>query len=154
MPAGGSLSVSARERGSSGAVALYVSQGTLPTPYSFQEAAASANQPNQTAVVPQVLTAGTYYILAHSVSGAAATAGFTLTVTQTQCPDRVRHLADLGGNAGNVTIEIDGTNFSPTTTATLTLGGTTITPRRIDFVSASQIFATFNLAGATPATTR
>ena len=57
-------------------MALYVSQGTLPTPYNYQEAADVANQLNQTVTVPQVLTAGTYYILAHSVSGAAATAGY------------------------------------------------------------------------------
>ncbi len=38
-------------------------------------------------------TSGTYYILAHSVSGAAATAGFTLTVTQDCRRDRVGHLA-------------------------------------------------------------
>ena len=53
-----------------------------------------------------------------------------------------------GGNAGNVTIEIDGTNFTPSATASLTLGGTTINASAIDFVNASQIFATFNLAGA------
>ena len=31
--------------------------------------------------MPQVLTAGTYYVLAHSVSGAAAGASYTLTAT-------------------------------------------------------------------------
>src|SRR6202042_2705106 len=79
VPAGGSLSIALASSAASGAVAFYVGQGTLPTPFNFQEEAAVANQPNQTVVVPQVLTAGTYYILAHSVSGAAATAGFTLS---------------------------------------------------------------------------
>ena len=148
VPAGGSLNVSLQSSASSGAVALYVSQGTLPTPYNYQEAAATANQPNQTAVVPQVLTAGTYYILAHSVSGAAATAGFTLTATQTAAVTVSAISPYSGGNAGNVTIEIDGTNFTPAATASLTLGGTTINASAIDFVNASQIFATFNLAGA------
>ena len=97
VPAGGSLNVSLQSSASSGAVALYISQGTLPTPYNYQEAADVANQPNQTAVVPQVLTSGTYYILAHSVSGAAATASFTVTATQTGRRERVRHLALLGG---------------------------------------------------------
>ena len=124
---------------SSGAAALYISQGTLPTPYNYQEAAATANQPNQTAVVPQVLTAGTYYILAHSVSGAAATAGFTLTATQTAAVSVSAISPYSGGNAGNVTVEIDGTNFTPAATASLTLGGTTINASSIDFVNASQI---------------
>ncbi len=59
--------------------------------------AATANQPNQTAVVPQVLTSGTYYILAHSVSGAAATAGFTITATQTAAVSVSGDLVLLGG---------------------------------------------------------
>jgi RHS repeat-associated protein len=148
VPAGGSLNVSLQSSASSGAVALYVSQGTLPTLYNYQQAAATANQTNQTAVVPQVLTSGTYYILAHSVSGAAATAGFTVTVTQTAAVTVSAISSYPGGNAGNVTVEIDGTNFTPAATASLTLDGTTINASSIDFVSASQIFATFNLAGA------
>ena len=80
--------------------------------------------------------------------GAAATAGYTLTATQTAALTVSGHSPASGGNAGNVTIEIDGTNFTPTATASLTLGGTTITASAIDFVSASQIFATFNLTGA------
>ena len=149
VPAGGSLVVAVASAASSGALALYVSQGSLPTPYNYQEAAVVANQPNQTATVPQVLTAGTYNILVDSVSGAAATAGYTLTVTQSSAPTVSAFSPASGGNAGNVTVEIDGTNFAPTATATLTLGGTTINATAIDFVSASQIYATFNLAGAT-----
>ncbi len=53
-----------------------------------------------------------------------------------------------GGNAGNVTVEIDGTNFTPAATASLTLAAPPSMPPSIDFVSASQIFATFDLAGA------
>ena len=60
----GRCSVALASDASSGATALYISQGTLPTPYNYQEAADVANQPNQTVTVPQVSTAGTYYILA------------------------------------------------------------------------------------------
>ena len=90
-----------------------MSQGTLPTPYNYQQAAIVAKQPDQTAVVPDVLTAGTYYILAHSVSGAAATAGYTLTVTQTATVSVAAVSPLTGGNAGNITLEIDGANFTP-----------------------------------------
>ena len=38
VPAGGSLVVSAASAASSGALAVYVSQGTLPTPYNYQDA--------------------------------------------------------------------------------------------------------------------
>jgi RHS repeat-associated protein len=148
VPAGGSLTIALSSAASSGALALYVSAGTPPTPYSFQEAATGANQPNQTVVVPQVLSAGTYNILVESVAGAAATAGYTLTITQSTAPAVSGTTPASGGNAGNVTVEIDGVNFSPTTTASLTLGGTPLAASAIDFVSASQLFATFNLAGA------
>jgi RHS repeat-associated protein len=149
VPAGGSLVVSLASAASSGATALYVSQGPLPTPYSYQEAAVVANQPNQTVTVPQVLTAQTYYILAHSVASNAATSAYTLTVTQGSAMTVSAPAAPYtGGNGGNVTIEIDGTNFTPQTTASLSLGGTTIAASAIDFVNASQIFATFNLSGA------
>ena len=149
VPAGGSLNVSLQSSASSGAVAIYISQGTLPTLYNYQQAAVTTNQPNQTAVVPQVLTSGTYYILAHSVSGAAATAAYTLTVTQSSAPTVSAFSPASGGNAGNVTVEIGGTNFAPTATASLTLGGTTFNATAVDFVSASQMYATFDLAGAT-----
>ena len=153
VPAGGSLTVSLASQASTGALALYVSQGSLPTPFNFQEAAVAANQPNQSVVVPQVLTAGTYYVLAHSVSGAAAMAGFTLTATQgSALTVAASNTPYTGGNAGHATIEIDGTNFTSATTATLTLGGTMVNASSIDFVSASQIFATFNLTGATAGT--
>ena len=149
VPAGGALVAALDSSAASGSTALYVSQETLPAPYNNQEAAAVANQPNQTVIVPQVLTAGTYYILAHSVSGAAATAGYTLTATQTNALTVTTISSYAGGNAGNVTVEIDGgTNFTPNVTASLTLGGTTLNAVAIDFVSSSQVYATFNLTGA------
>ena len=148
VPVGGSLSIALASGASAGAIALYVGQGTLPTPFNYQEAADVTNQPNQTVVVPQVLTPGTYYILAHSVSGNAASAGFTLTATQGSALTVSAISSYSGGNAGNVTVEIDGSNFTPSATASLTLGGTTITATAIDFANASQLFATFNLTGS------
>jgi hypothetical protein len=59
VPAGGALTVALASSVSSGAVALYVSEGVPPTPYNFQEGADVANQPKQTVLVPQVLTGGT-----------------------------------------------------------------------------------------------
>ena len=147
VPAGGALVVALASAATSGATALYVSAGTPPTPYNDQEAANVANQPNQTVTVPQVLTAGTYFILAESVSGAAATAGYTLRVTQTAALAVTGTTPSSGGNAGNVTVAIAGANFTPGTTASPTSCSTTIGAAAIDFVSASQLFFTFNLGG-------
>ena len=74
VPNSGALLVTLESTASTGQVSLYVSQGVLPTLYNYQFAA-TANQSNQTILVPQVPSGGTYYILAHSVSGDAATAG-------------------------------------------------------------------------------
>jgi YD repeat-containing protein len=147
VPAGGSLQVSLTSAASSGALALYVSQGTQPTPYSFQESANLAGQPNQSLNVP-VTGAGTYYILVHSVSGAAAAAGYTLSVSQTNALTvSAPSSSYTGGNGGNLTLDIKGTNFSSNTTASLSLGSTTIQAATIYFQSASEIYATFNLTG-------
>jgi RHS repeat-associated protein len=148
VPAGGALIVSLASDASSGATALYVSQGTEPTPYNYQEAADVANQPNQTVTVPQVATATTYYILAESIAGNAATAGYSLTATQTGTMSVSAISSYAGGNGGNVTIAINGTNFTRNTTASLSLEGAPINAAPIYYQNASQIFATFNLAGA------
>ena len=63
--------------------------------------------------MPQVLTAGTYNILVESVSGAAATTGYTLTVASGERPTISGLSTTSGGNAGNLTVGIDGTNLAP-----------------------------------------
>ena len=55
-----------------------------------------------------------------------------------------------GGNGGNLTIPITGTNFAAGTTARLSLGGTTIDATSVYWKSASEIYATFDLAGVSP----
>jgi RHS repeat-associated protein len=148
VPVGGTLTIALQSSASSGATALYVSQGVPPTAYNYQFAAV-ANQPNQTLLVPHVLAAGTYYILAHSVSGTAATASYSLTVSQSEALSITSFSNSTGGNGGNVTIEIDGNNLTRDTTATLTLAGNVLNATTIEYSSASQIFATFDLMGAT-----
>jgi RHS repeat-associated protein len=148
VPAGSALTIALASAASSGSTELYVSHGALPTPYDFDEAAALANQPNQTVTVPQILAAGTYFILAHGVAGAAADAGFTLTASQSSALAVSTFSPNSGGIGQSVTIEIDGTNFSPKTTATLVAGGLTISASNIDFVNPSLIYATFEPRGA------
>jgi RHS repeat-associated protein len=149
VPAGGTLQVALSSAARSGALALYVSANLPPTVYNYDEAVDVANQPNQTVLVPQVPAPATYYILVHSVSGSAATSAFTLNATQTAGLTISAPSAPyVGGNGGNLTIPIAGTNFSRDATASLSLGGTTIKATSIYYVSASQIYATFNLKGA------
>ena len=147
VPAGGTLSFALQSSATSGSLALYVSAGTPPTPYSYQQAA-TGNQPNQTVSVPQVFSPATYYVLAESVSGAATTAAFTLTATQSSGESISSFSPSSAGNGGSTIVQINGTNFAANAIATLTQGGTTITDTSIDYVSASELLATFNLSGA------
>ena len=147
VPAGGTLNVSLNSSAASGATALYVSRGQLPTPSNADFTAAVNGQPAQTALVPQVLVAGTYYILAHSVSGAAATSAFTLTAAQSSSLAITSIPNVPSGNGGNATVEIDGANFAPNATASLNLGATTINASSVQFLSASKLVAVFNLNG-------
>ena len=77
---------------------------------------------------------------------------FTLTANQISGLEVFGISSYAGGNAGNVTIEIDGANFTPNTTASLTFNST-LAASSVDFVNAGQIFATFDLNGACPALT-
>ena len=147
VPAGGSLSVALTSNAASGALALYVSQGVAPTSYNYQYAALVANQPNQALAVPNS-GGGTYYILVHSIAGAAATDSYSLLAAQISDLSVSAISSYSGGNGGEVTVEIDGANFTPQAAASLTLGATTINASSIEFVSGSRIFATFDLAGA------
>ncbi len=146
VPPGGSLVVTLASAASSGTTALYVSHGAAPTPYSYQFAA-TANQPNQALAIPNA-AGGVYYILVHSVSGNAAAAGYTLNVTQTSALGVSATSLSTGGNAGKVTVEVDGTNFAPNVTANLTHGGAMIAATSINYVNSSKFFATFDLTGA------
>ncbi len=149
VPAGGAFSIGVSSAATSGADAVYVSQGSIPTPYDFEYEGAAPGQSSQLAVVPQVLAAGTYYIDAHSISGEAATAEFTVNVAQSSALAVSAISPSSGGEGYDVTMEIDGTNFSPSMTATLVQGSITIAASTIDYVSASRVFATFDLASVT-----
>ncbi len=74
--------------------------------------------------------------------------GYSLIATQTGAVSVAAISSYSGGNAGNVTVKIDGTNFSRNTTASLSLGGAPINSASIYYQNASQIFATFDLTGA------
>ena len=111
------------ERGVVRRCAVYVSQGTLPTPYNYQDDSAIPNQPNQTAVVPQVLDRRDLLHPGPQRLGRRRHSRLYADGHAEQCLDVSGLSPTSGGNAGNVTVEIDGTNFTPTATATLTLGG-------------------------------
>lgn len=145
LTTGDSLLLTLQSAATDGATELYVRQGALPTPWDFDARARVAGQPGQRLVVPTP-QAGTYYVLAHGVSGGAATSGYTLTATQ---PGYGIQGLDVtaGGNTGPVTIPVHGTDLTPATQVSLVAGGRTLTAQSIDFGDPSVLYATFDLTG-------
>jgi RHS repeat-associated protein len=148
VPTTGTLVLSLASAASSGALALYVNTGVLPTAYSYGEAANVPGQPKQTLTLADVAAGGTVYVLVHSVAGAAATSPFTLTVTETNALTLLAPPEPYGGgNGGNLTIPITGTNLSRAATVSISNGGKPINATSIYDAPSGALYATFNLQG-------
>lgn len=130
----------------SGAAAVYVSRGTLPTPGAF-DFRGELFGPAAKVLIPRTAPQSTYYILVEGQYGEAASAGFTLSARLVPLSIEAVSPAQ-GGNTGRVTVRISGTSLSPTTSAQLTQGPTIIKAVSIDYRDPSLLFATFDLTGA------
>ena len=144
-PAGQSLVLTLKSAATSGQVELYLKRGSLPTDFEFDFAARTPAGPGQVLTVPTAQP-GVYYVLVHGVSGAALSASFTLTATEPGLGLQSLGLAS-GGNGGQVTIPVHGTDLTPSTQVSLVSGSTVLAPVSIAFQDGSLLFATFNLAG-------
>jgi len=144
-PADRSLEITLDSLALSGASAVYVSRGAMPAPGGFDFRGQSF-EPDASLVIPRTVGQSTYYIMVEGQFGDAATAGFTLTA---RLPGlSVAEIApNQGGNTGRVTLRIDGTELTPTTTVQLFNTTTTIDTVAIDYRDASHLFATFELSG-------
>lgn len=147
VPAGGTLFVNVNSASTDGATAVYVRRGALPTQFDFDGAGAYPGSPDQLAIVDRIATAGRYYILVRGEAGAAATSGFTITVTQPTGLAVAGTIPGLGGQNGTVTLLLRGSNFTSTTTVRLTNGTTTIPASSVMVVNPSTIQARFTLTG-------
>ena len=143
--AGQSLILSLDSAAASGSTELYLRRGQLPTPWDYDFLSRSPGQPDQKLIVP-VTQSGVYYVLARSRAGTAATSAFTVTAALPGLKvERVS--TNVGGNAGRVTIKIEGGGFTPSTIASLVSGGTSLDATFVDFRNPSLIYATFDLVG-------
>jgi RHS repeat-associated protein len=143
---GHSLQLALQSAAGSGSVGLYISRDALPTPYVYDFRPDDLFQPSQLVTVP-VAQPGTYYILAESLSGDAATASFTITASQPGFAIRRIGVAQ-GGQGGQVTIPIVGSDLTPGVQVSLVAGGQTIAASSVDFRDATSLYATFDLTGA------
>lgn len=132
-----------------GAVSMYVSDDSVPTP--TQSDLSSAGQAGTTASVGIVNpTAGPYIVL---LQGNAA-AGFGTGVTLGTAPLGFEISSVTPGNVANnqsSAVTINGYHFTNATTAELIApGGQTYQPSNLQFVNSNQILATFDFTGLVP----
>jgi RHS repeat-associated protein len=145
VAAGDSLTVVLDSAAVSGTTELYVRRLQLPTLWEFDFAGRTPGELDQSLTVPVTLP-GTYYVLARSPAGAAATSSFAVTATQPVFA--LESISpDTGGNTGPTTVAIRGTKLTPTTQVSLVTGGTTIDATAIDFRDSTLLYATFELTG-------
>jgi len=141
----GALTLTLASAAADGQTGLFLSDGYLPTPYAYEYAAALP-QPGQSLTV-SVLDSVTYYVLAHSVAGAAATSSFQLTA---QYPTVTLQgvSPNAGGNSGKVTIAFHGLDLVAGMTASLVLGSTTLDAVSTLLSDPTTLLATFDLTAA------
>ncbi len=145
VDAGQTIELELNSAANAGETELYARFHQMPTPFEFDVVAREANQADQRVAIA-LTRPGTYYVLARSRLGAAATSPFTMTARGTQFQvDQVSPAS--GGNTGRVTVEIRGKRFTSSTVPTLVRAGTIIAAQSVDLRDASLFFATFDLTG-------
>jgi RHS repeat-associated protein len=123
---------------------LYVRYGAMPTRSTFDYTASNLLDLQRvlTLASPQ---AGPHYILVHGRQGAGGGQGFSL-LAETIPFALTSSSPGLGSNAGNVTLTIRGTGFSPDASISLS-GPSSVNATTITYASPNTLFATFDLAG-------
>jgi hypothetical protein len=134
---------------------LFVRYGAIPTRSEFDFTHSNPLQPNHRIVVPDTRE-GDYYILAYGdFIPAPGSAAFTLTARLSQFLVFDTTFG-RGGNAGNLTIPINGVDLDRTCTARLTNGSAGI-PAGVNrpavahyYESSTRLYATLDLRGLAP----
>lgn len=151
VPAGETLKVEFDSAAAEAFSELYVSHESVPNRTNFDFASIQPFSPDQRVVI-EFTQAGTYYVLVYGNSDGGASGAYTIEAS----------LVDFsvfdtgygrGGNAGNLTIEINGAKFDRSVTATLSDGsGFELPAVQHYYDSGTQIYATFDLRQVAPGT--
>ena len=133
--------------GGSGVTELYVSAGMPVTRSGHDWAANSSGGADQQIEIPNADPNETYYVLAYAAS---ARAGDTFTISAQTPTLAVGEVSpSTGGNVGNVTVGIQGTAIPAGVQPVLIApDGTKYYGGSLYYVDPTQVYATFDLAGA------
>jgi RHS repeat-associated protein len=144
-PADRSLEISLDSLATDGVTAIYVSRNRVPSAGDF-EFRADTLSADQKLVIPRTVVDTTYYILVEGRAGNAAFSNYTLLATLPGLT--VAQVSpSTGGNTGQFTVRIDGTDFTPDALVEISQGLTTLTAIAVDFRDPSLLYATFDLSG-------
>ena len=126
---------------------LFLRHGDVPSRVLNDFSSLNPFMGNQQIVVPS-LVKGTYYLMALGQTTAGNMQNILLNARI--MPFSIRKVdADQGGNTGSVTTRIDGSKFATSTDFILQDStGALLFANTVYFVNPTQVFATFNLAGA------
>ena len=149
VPAGETLLIDLESLDATATNELFVASNRIPTRADFDFAGINPFESEQRVVVPAT-TAGTYYVLVTGRDSASGTQSVTTSARLLNFEVLTTDFG-LGGNAGELTIEVDGAKFDSTVTATLADGSGTERESKSTFVAnSSKIYVTFDLAGLDP----
>ena len=151
VEAGQSLVIALSGSNSNSVNTLYASFGQVPSASTHDFQFSNPISSSQVIIVPTT-QAGTYYILGNATTVIGSDPiSILATEPQFSIVDTSYGLGGIGGNGGNLTLQINGTKFDRTDTATLTgPGNTSIAASAYYWVSANRFYATFNLLGVMP----
>jgi YD repeat-containing protein len=146
---GAAISIAATYQ-AAGIANIYVRYDDIPSDSTFDESATDPTVTN-----PQIQIAqpqgGDYYILIEGQTDAGS--GSTFTLNASVPGFGLNSVAPaVGSNAGQVTLTLTGSDFTPNSTARLTGSGGSVTASSVVYDNASTIYATFDLTGLTAGT--
>ena len=146
-PAGSDVMLTA-QLAQAGAAQVFVSQGAIPTPTTYQFVATA----NGTTLTLPILDsgAGPYFVLVQGEGAAGASTPFVLSLRQLGF-----EIVGIGPSAapavGTTNLTITGSHFTSNTTVSLVSpSGTVITPTAVSFENSNTLVASFDLDGVTP----
>jgi|GEM_PF-1710728 len=125
---------------------LYVRQGSMPSRGQYDFAAREGFVTDPSLTIPTT-EAGTYYVLAY---GQAVSGASPYTIRAEIIPFSITEVnANAVGNAGDVTLRIEGAKFGANTEFSLVApDGSVVTAHAVYLDNSSEAYATFSLFGA------
>ena len=150
VPAGETLLLSLDNQSVTAANELYISYGKMPSRSNFDFGYDRGISPDQEIVVPKT-KAGTYYVLAYgnaADSGVGYSPNFNLKAELLDFS--LRGIStQKGSNRGQVTLTLNGAEFTTNTEAQLVAAdGTVVTASNIIWKDSTELWATFDLQGS------